>query len=218
MTRSVAILSLLLACSALAAEPVFADKRATFGAVRAPAQLPAGALAFYGYIGAPEVGMGLRQGFEPLELELVARVDYLAVSFAGEALVRRTLLRTGNIDLAPYLGLGLVGNAGARYVDALNFGYFGARARGGVVSTVRFGEILYGIFDVDLAFDRQLERAFGYRFSPRLGAGVEVFLAEDFSLMGKVSGGFDLFKDPAAPEPVARPAAALVLGAGLRLF
>ena len=81
--------------SGLAARPLFADPRETFGAVRGPAQLPAGALAVYGYLGAPELGLGLRQGFEPLEAELVVRGDYLDLSFAVEALLRQSGLRAG---------------------------------------------------------------------------------------------------------------------------
>lgn len=220
MTRFVIASALLLtfATPAVAAEPLFEDKRLTFGAMRAPAQLPAGALALYGFVGAPEVGLGLRQGLRPLELELVARVDYLAVSFAGEALLRKRLFKAANAELAPFLGLGLVGNTGAKYVDALNYGYFGARARGGVLGTLRLGEIVYGIAELDLAFDRQLERANGWRFAPRAAAGVEVYLTNDVSLTGRVSGGLDLIKDPAMSTVSTRGALGLQLGAGFRLF
>ncbi len=35
----------------------------------APAALPAGTMALYGQIGAPDVGAGYRQGFDGLEIE-----------------------------------------------------------------------------------------------------------------------------------------------------
>ena len=45
-----------------------AEPRVT-GGVMAPASLPAGTNALYGFVGAPELGVGYRQGFGLVEFE-----------------------------------------------------------------------------------------------------------------------------------------------------
>ncbi|RKI63418.1 hypothetical protein D7X55_20140, partial [Corallococcus sp. AB049A] len=64
MTRLGLLLALLVVpawASAQEAEVSFSQED-PLGSVVAPVMLPAGATALYGYTGAPEVGLGFRQG------------------------------------------------------------------------------------------------------------------------------------------------------------
>src|SRR4051794_16619396 len=90
----------------------------TPGACLAPSVMKAGTLAWCAEAGFPEVGFSLRQGVLGwLELNTRARINYLAVSAAVEGLARFALVRKTDWDVAPYLGVGLVYDAGATYFD-----------------------------------------------------------------------------------------------------
>src|SRR4051812_4622496 len=124
MTRPVFLLLVLMLPGVAAAQEPAAGTGSEwdFGTVLAPAALPEGATALYGFVGVPEMGAGFRQGISGFELEARARLDYFRLSGLFEVGARREVWRKGPAALAPTLGLGVVLNSGSAYLDADNFG------------------------------------------------------------------------------------------------
>ncbi len=218
--RAALALVIVLACSrAQGASRDFlglADRRETFGAVLAPAALPEGANAFYAFVGLPEVGGGYRQGFSRFEVEGRARLDYLRLSLAVEGVGRYALPAQGPVELAPYLGLGVVGNTGSRYFDEANFGYVGLRAVGGLVVSYRLMETLRIVGALDVTFDLPLGTG-GYRFTPLAGGGVELYVGKDNSLLALGQLGADVMRPPVGFS-TSRLGYTVKLGVGYRVF
>lgn len=211
----------LAAAFALAASAAFGqampDKKETFGGVIGPAALPAGSTAAYVYVGAPEVGGGYRQGIEGLEIEARASFDYFELAFAGEVMARLPVLKGGFVELAPYLGVGLVYSTGAIYLDRANFQYFGVRPRAGVVTGLRLSDTVRGLVLFDLPWTFTVSPAEGTRVTPLLGGGAEFFLTQDLSAVLAAQVGVDATKEPLGVTQV-RPAYKVILGVGFRLF
>jgi len=219
-SRAVLALSLVLVTSASASTPreedALSNKQEAFGAVGAPPALPAGANALYGFLGVPEVGAGYRQGFGRYEIEARARFNYLQLSVAAEFLTRYAVPRTGPLELAPFLGLGIVGNSGSTYFDTVNFPYVGFRAVGGLVAGYRLTETLCLLGELDVPFDRPLFSG-GAKLAPVLGGGAELYLARDFSVLALGQLGVDVAKLPSG-ESVIRLGYAVRIGLGYRIF
>lgn len=197
------------------AEP--ADRHTLLGAVVAPAALPAGASSVYVTLGAPELGVGYRQGLGGVEVELRGTLQYLQLAFAGEALLKVPVYRGADFDLAPMAGLALVWNTGSRYFDTSNFNALGLRPRLGLVSTVRLADTVRGIAELDVPWNFALGPSGGQQFTAVAGGGVEVYLGEE--LTGLVLGqlGVDAIQEPLGVTRV-RPGYQLKIGLGLRLF
>src|SRR5579871_1997473 len=81
-----------------------------FGAVMSPVTLAPGESSAYGFVGVPEIAAGYRQGIGPVEVEGRARFQYFDLSIAGEGVLKLNVLKREALDLAPELGIGLVGN------------------------------------------------------------------------------------------------------------
>lgn len=220
--RAALALMLALACSpALANSDKDAlgltDKKETFGGFVAPPVLPDGANSFYGYIGVPEVGAGYRQGFKGFELEGRARLNYLLLSLAAEGLARYPIILPGRWELAPYLGLGLVGDTGATYLDDTNFGYFGLRFVGGLVTSYRVAETVRLLGTLDVPFDLPLTGRGGARGTPVVGGGAEIYLGNDITASAIGELGVDVVKPP-SQNTFTRLGYAVRLGLGFRIF
>src|SRR5207248_7334633 len=125
-------------------------ERQTFGAAVAPAVLPRGTAAAYGWVGAPEIAGGYRQGFGSFEVEGRGAFDYLDLSFSGEFLARYDAWHNIDFALAPLIGVALVADTGSRYFDPFNFAHLGIRPRLGVVGTGRLGETVQAVAELDL--------------------------------------------------------------------
>lgn len=202
---------------ARAAELSLPDKRETFGAVVAPAALPTASSAAYGYVGAPELGIGYRQGFGALELETRVRVNYMLLTGALEGLAKYSLIHEARLGVAPFLGVGFVANSGARYLDANNFAYLGLRALGGVTVSYLLMDTVRAVGQLEVPLDFPLARQGGSKFTPLAGGGAEIYLGQDFTglLMGQL--GVDVLKEPGG-IPLTRLGYAVQLGFGYRLF
>ena len=87
-----------------------------------------------------------------------------------------------------------------------------------MIASFKVAPTLQGLAELELPFDRQLDRPDGYRFMPRLSVGAELFVADDVTLSLKVLGGLDLLQDPQLVSPTTRAAFGIQLGAGYRLF
>src|ERR671918_3098015 len=98
-----------------------------FGSLVAPAALSAGSTAAYLFAGAPEIGAGFRQGLSGLELDVRVGFDYFAVAGALELSGRIPLAAAAPYQVAPALGVGMVFNSGAQWLDRDNFAYNGVR-------------------------------------------------------------------------------------------
>jgi hypothetical protein len=194
MRRSLWIAVLLLAASARAEDSV--EVQATFGAVESPVALPAGGAATYGYVGVPEVGAGYRQGIGPIELEGRLRFNYFDVSLAGEALVKLNVFHRGPWDIAPLLGVGLVGNSGTQYIDGSNFSYLGVRILPGAVGGYRWLETLRLLGELDVPVDIGFGSPGGNRVSPLLGGGAELYIGDGVSALALGQVGFEALKAP----------------------
>ena len=186
------------------------------GGVVAPAALPAGAMAVYALLGAPDLGGGFRQGFALLELEARLTFNYLLAAAALEVGIRVPVYEKGIIQMAPTVALGFEANSGSRYYDRANFGYFALRPRVGFITALRFSDTVCGLVLFDLPWSIPVNVQ-GTHVVPTLGAGVEVHLGGNMSgfVMGHL--GADVIKEPLGVIQV-RPGWALRLGLGFRLF
>jgi hypothetical protein len=186
-------LALCLPCGARAQSN---DRVETFGAVASPVALPPGGAATYGYVGVPEVGAGYRLGVGAVELEGRLRFNYFDVSIAGEALLKYAVYHQGRWDAAPIIGLGLVGNAGATYIDTSNFSYFGLRVLPGGILGYRLADSVRALAEVDVPVDVALNAAGGSRIGALAGGGAEIYIGEDVSALLLAQGGFEALKPP----------------------
>jgi hypothetical protein len=215
------VLSLLFASSGLAqAADLYSamfDKKENFGSVLAPAALPSGASAVYGYAGVPELGAGYRLGVSGLELDGRVKVNYLLIAVSLEAVAKFALLQGEKFQLAPFLGPGLVFNTGARYFDLNNFRSLALRILGGVTVTYRLGDIWRVIGQVDVPLDISLSPGAAGRWSALGGGGFEIYLGEDFSALVLGQLGIATAKDQLATQ-VVQLGYSLRLGLGLRLY
>jgi hypothetical protein len=215
------MLALALALT-LAAEPEGAvvtkpsRSPADQGGAVAPAALPGGSLAFSGFIGAPEVGAGYRQGFSVLEIEAQARFHYLELSGLVEAGVRLLAWKSERTRIAPTVSLGFKFNSGARVFDAFNFGFVALRPRLGLVTSISVSEVVQVLVTAEVPWAIALNVT-GFQVTPQVGAGVEFQLNPALSLFALGQGGVDVIKEPLGVA-VARPAWGLRLGVGYRLF
>ena len=208
--------TLVLAALAGCGTPCTRIAAAEQGAALAPAALPGGSLAFSGFIGAPEVGAGYRQGFSVLEFEAQARFHYLELSGLVEAGVRLLAWKTDRVRLAPTTSLGFKFNSGARVFDAFNFGYVALRPRLGLVTSISVSELVQVLVTAEVPWAIALNVT-GFQVTPTVGAGVEFQLSSTLSLFALGQGGVDVIKEPLGVA-VARPAWGLRVGVGYRLF
>lgn len=182
----------------------------------APASLPAGTNALYGFVGAPEVGAGYRQGFGLVELEARGVFNIFEVSIVGEVGLKFGVLQLDKLHLAPTVALGLELNSGARYFDRYNFGFLGLRPRVGVNASYDFTDTISGVAQVEVPVSIALTVQ-GFQVTPLLGAGAEFHLGGSFSLLVSAHVGFDATREPLGVTQF-RPAWAGRLGIGYRLF
>jgi hypothetical protein len=192
-------------------------ERQTFGAVVAPAVLPSGTSAAYGYVGAPEVGAGYRQGFGLFELEGRAAFNYLQLTFSAEVLARYDVWHNIDFSLAPVVGVAFVADTGSQYFDKNNFSYLGIRPRLGVVWTGRISETISGLAEGDIPFALSIAPTGGSEFTPLGGGGLEIYLGEHMTAMVLGQIGVDVIKEPGGVTQT-RFGYGLRLGLGYRMF
>ena len=207
------MLGSLVILAVLAADP--AAERATGGVV-APAFLPAGSNALYAFVGAPDLGVGYRQGFGTVEFEARASFNLFEVSAIGDVGVRLGVLHRDRLKLAPTLGVGIEFDSGSRYFDRYNFGFIGLRPRVGVNGSYAFSEIVSGVAQLDVPVSIALTVQ-GFQVTPLFGLGGEFHLGGGFSLALTGHVGFDATREPLGVAQY-RPAWAVRLGVGYRLF
>ncbi|NTX01337.1 hypothetical protein [Myxococcus sp. CA040A] len=237
MTRSVSswlLVSALLLTSASAAQQATAaqpgeEGRVTveqapvsseedpLGAVIAPVTLPAGTTALYGYAGAPEIGVGFRQGISSFELEARARLNWFQLSAALELVGRLKVLERGSVSLAPTLGLGVVFNSGSTYMDDQNFSGVMLRLSPGLIAGWRVAETVTILGLVDLPLDIGISKSKSLRFQALGGGGVEVYLGNNVSVLIAGQLGTETFQERAGLSDT-RLGWALKAGLGARLF
>ncbi len=209
------ITTLLVMLLAGAEDAAMPTTRVTGGVV-APASLPAGTNALYGFVGAPELGAGYRQGFGLVELEARGVFNLFKVSAIAEVGVKFGVFEHDRLHLAPTLALGLEFNSGAKYFDRANFGFIGLRPRAGLNASWAFTETIAGIAQLEIPWSIALTVQ-GFQVTPLIGAGAEFHLGGGFSLLVSAHVGFDATQEPLGVTQV-RPAWAGRLGVGYRLF
>lgn len=182
-------LGILLASSAARADDV------PFGAV-APAELPSGSTSLYGFVGAPELGVGFRQGLGPFEFNPEVAVNYLDLSFAAVARLRFEVVHQPRWQLAPFGGLGFAYDSGSTYFNKDNFEFTAVRIDVGAVATYPVGETLSLLATTELTWDVFTTPVKGYRAQPLVGAGAEVALGGGISAFGLAAIGIDFRKLP----------------------
>ncbi len=199
----------LIALLVMSAEPSFsslatrvsAANDQVVGGAMAPAALPAGTMAFWGLLGAPDLGVGYRQGFSAFELEAKATFNYLELSAVFEAGVRVPVFRRNRLQVAPTAGVGLQFNSGSTYYDPANFASVALRPRLGAVASYELSDTVQALALVDVPWAISLNVVLGNRFS--------------LLTLGQL--GFDVLKAPLGVTQ-ARAAWAIRLGVGYRLF
>ncbi|RKH47233.1 hypothetical protein [Corallococcus sicarius] len=197
MTRLVLLLTFLVVPAVSSAQEAgfSSSGEDPLGAVVAPVMLPPGGTALYGYTGAPEVGLGFRQGIGGFEMEARGRFDWFKLSASLEVLGRKEVLRRGALQLAPSLGLGLVLNSGATYMDEDNFSGVLVRILPGLVASYRLGDTVALLGLVDLPIDLGLSGDKQRRFQALGGLGVEVYLGSGLSLLAAGQMGLETFQE-----------------------
>jgi len=219
MTRQVLLLALLFALPVpvAAQEAASAREEWSFGTVVAPAMLPEGASALYGYIGVPEMGGGYRQGLSLFELETRARLDYFRLAGSLEVGARKALVQEGAATIAPTLSLGLVFNSGSAYLDADNFSGVLLRITPGLIVGWRVADTVMVLGLLDLPVDLGLSPTGARRFQALTGGGAEFYLGSGITLLTAGQLGVESFKAPDEPNQV-RLGYQVRLGIGTRLF
>ncbi len=187
------------------------------GAVVAPATLPDGSTAVYGFIGAPELGVGFRQGIAGFELEARGRLQWFQLSAALELATRRRVYEYGALSLAPSLGLGVVLNSGATYMEKDNFSGVLLRVSPGLVVGYRVADTVSLLGLVDLPVDIGLSRDKARRFQALGGGGVEVYLGSNLSVLAAGQLGLETFRERVG-QGETRLGWSTRLGLGARLF
>jgi hypothetical protein len=193
-----------------------AEEPRLMGGVVAPAALPSGTNALYGFVGAPEVGVGYRQGFGFAEFEARAQFNVFHVSGVADVGARFGVFEREKLRLAPTLGLGIEFNAGAKYFDTANFAFIGLRPRVGLNASYAFTDTVSGIAQLEVPWSIALTVQ-GFEVAPLLGAGAEIHLGGGFSLLVSAHVGMDAIKEPLGVTQV-RAAWAARLGVGYRIF
>ncbi|MCP3143786.1 hypothetical protein [Pyxidicoccus xibeiensis] len=194
-----------------------AEDQDRLGAVVAPVTLPDGATALYGYVGAPELGVGFRQGIAGFELEARGRLQWFQLSAALELAARVKVYESGPLALAPTLGAGVVLNSGATYMDDDNFSGVLLRVSPGLVVGYRLADTVSLVGLVDLPIDFGLTRDKARRFQALGGGGVEVYLGSNLSVLAAGQAGLETFRERVGAGET-RFGWAARLGLGARLF
>lgn len=197
--------------------PSLADSVEVLGGFVGPAVLPPGALSVYGYMGAPEIGAGFRQGIAGVELEVRTQLDYFQVAFAAEALLRFKVFEKDNFQLAPLIGGGFVANTGALWLDEDNFSALSLRILPGLMASLGVSETVTGFAVLELPYDLGLSPAGTNRFNMLAGGGVEVALDETISVGVLAQMGAERFKAPSRLDRW-RLAWQARIGLGFRIF
>ncbi|WP_164020648.1 hypothetical protein [Pyxidicoccus trucidator] len=187
------------------------------GAVVAPATLPDGATSVYGFVGAPELGVGFRQGISGFELEARGRLQWFQLSAALELAARRRVYERGALALAPSLGVGVVLNSGATYMDDDNFSGVLLRVSPGLVASYRVADTVALLGLVDLPIDIGLSQDKARRFQALGGGGVEVYLGSNLSVLASGQLGVETFRERVG-QGETRLGWSTRLGLGARLF
>jgi len=219
MTRHVLLLALVLALPV----PVAAQEEApvreewSFGTLIAPGMLPDGATSLYGYVGAPEMGAGFRQGLAHFEIEARARLDYFRLAGIFDVGVRKAVVNQGPATFAPTLSLGLVLNSGTAYLDADNFGAVMVRITPGLVVSWQVTETVAVLGLLDVPFDLGIDPVGARRFQALTGGGAELYLGSSITLLAAGQLGVENFEAPDVPART-RLGYQVRLGIGTRLF
>jgi hypothetical protein len=190
-----------------------------FGTMVAPAALPEGATALYGYVGAPEMGAGFRQGISGFEFEARAKLDYIRLAGIFEVGARRVVLRQGPLALAPTLSLGLVLNSGTAYLDADNFRGALLRISPGLVASWQVADTVAVVGLLDVPIDLGIGPTGEHRLQALAGGGAEIYLGQGITLLTAGQIGLEQFKSfEADKDAMARVGYRVQLGIGTRLF
>jgi hypothetical protein len=182
---------------AQSAPSLTSDERFThFGAVLAPVALPSGGSAAYGYAGVPEIGAGYRQGLGPVELEGRFRFDYYHVAPGLEAVVRVPVYSESGFAFAAQGGLGFIYDFGAMWFSPRNFQATYGRVMLGGIASYRAAETVAVVGNFEIPVDISLSVQGAHRFRPLLGAGAEVYVGSNISLLVLGQIGLDQTREP----------------------
>lgn len=211
-TRSFCLAMLCATGTAALAQP----PESALGAGLVPVILPAQATAIHAFAGVPELGLGFRQGFGGVELDALARFDYLDLGLAATG---RLKLRVAEapFPISAYGGLGLSGDTGSTYFHPDNFGYFAVRLEAGAIAAQPLAPTLRLVETLSLTWDLFTHPVGGNRLEPLAGAGAELSVTKRISLFALGQLGVDWRKRP-GQDALVRLGYGLRIGIGFRLF
>ncbi|HZH03562.1 MAG TPA: hypothetical protein VEY30_07235 [Myxococcaceae bacterium] len=191
--------------------------REPVGSVLAPVVLPSGTSAAYGRLGVPDFAVGYRQGVAGFELEGRAILNYFWASLAAEALARIPVGSAGGWEFGVPVGLGLVVNTGANYLDEDNFDYRAIRVIGGVLATYRLSDTVRPLLELEFTDDFAVSPKGAYNATLVGGGGVEMYLGNNWSGLFSTRLGWNGLKDQLGTAQ-SQFAFQVRLGFGVRLF
>jgi hypothetical protein len=212
---SFTLTALILAAESVQAAPPTPNEHVV-GAVVAPAALPGGSTSIYGLVGAPDIGVGYRQGISAFEFEAKAQFNLFELSGVIEAGAKLAVYKTSRLIIAPGLALGLKLDSGSRYFDRWNFAYIGVRPRLSLSASYGLSDLIQGLAMIELPWSFGLSAA-SSQTTPTAGVGAEFHLGSRLSLLATGHLGVDVIKEPLGVAHV-RPAWAIRIGIGYRVF
>jgi hypothetical protein len=178
--------------------------------------LGAGTIALYGQVGAPELAVGYRQGFEAFEVEARLSFDVFEVSSVLEGGFKLGVWKQGPLQLAAGGMLGLRLCSGATYYDLGNFASWALRPALVGVGSYELSEIVGLVAKVEVPLAISLN-VHGLEFTPTLAVGGEFVLGQGVSLLVLGKLGPDAREGPSGLAQT-RVAWGLQLGVGYRVF
>jgi uncharacterized protein YejL (UPF0352 family) len=120
------------------------------------------------------------------------------------------------VQLSAGGSLGVLFNSGSRYFDRANFGSVALRPRLLGTVGIAFSELVTGLVQLDVPVALSMT-VVGTQFTPTVGAGAEINLGTNLSLLVMGNVGVDAIKEPLGVTQV-RPAWGVRLGVGYRMF
>jgi len=211
-------LAVLLAAPALGlGTTARADAPRSSGAIFAQRPLPEGSVSVFGTVGYPGITAGVRQGFQGGEVGVVGGFDYTRTTFTADIPARLVLASSDRWIFGIGLRLGAFGDLGADYLDRINRPSAGLRLGAKANFDVRLapGLDLFAALTtpVELALTERGEDRYGLR----AGGGVELGVADDYSVGLQVLTGPDLVH-PRGGRNEGKWMLGVALGFGRRFF
>jgi hypothetical protein len=185
---SLALLSALLLSAAPAEAPSKMPVGQELPSLLSGATLGDGGSVLVATVGFPFLSASYAQGFSPgLDAGAQLEIDYVTSELFAGGLVRRALLREGDVDVALRGRAGVYGDLGATWAYERNRADAGLQVAPGIVASVALKRGVVSL-STDLPLTLTTARGGGVGFAPRIGLAFETPLYGEWSAGVRVGG------------------------------